>query len=157
MTLFRFVLLITAALLVDIDTASAYTNDKLSDTVTASNSHVSETPYAASICKRSLRLGTVDEDSSNSEERALLNEIMHAANHAENVIITGFKESSILNWLDKISQKLQYRYWLWKKTKPEAAKKQLGLHHVSNIESHPNYQKWLRYKEAYNKKNNILE
>ncbi|KAG6963660.1 hypothetical protein JG687_00006417 [Phytophthora cactorum] len=96
-------------------------------------------------------------DITNSEERALPNDILNAANHAENVISTGIKESSILKWLDKISLKLKYRYWLLKKMKPEDVKNLLGLHFVSNIESHPNYHTWLGYKKAYNKRYKIVE
>ncbi|KAG2996642.1 hypothetical protein PC121_g10748 [Phytophthora cactorum] len=153
MSLFRLVLLIAATLLPGTNTASAYSYDKQPTAMTASDSN-------STISKRSLRMDKVDEgpsDITNSEERALPNDILNAANHAENVISTGIKESSILKWLDKISLKLKYRYWLLKKMKPEDVKNLLGLHFVSNIESHPNYHTWLGYKKAYNKRYKIVE
>lgn len=155
------VLLTVVSLLVSIDAASTYRHLA---TFTASNAetvpHTLAPAERTITVRRFLRTDKKDEgddDVADSEERALPNEILRAGNHAENVISTGIKESSILKWLDKISLKLKYKYWLLTGKTPADAKKLLGAHYVSNFESHPNYQTWLGYKRAYNKKHNTVE
>nr|QMU24899.1 PaRXLR75 [Phytophthora agathidicida] len=104
--------------------------------------------------QRFLRM---DKENEGTEERALPYEILHAMNHVDNVVSTGIKESSILQWLENISRWLKYMYWLWKRKTPDEAKKLLGLHHVVDIKSHPNYDTWIGYKQAYNKKFDITD
>ncbi|KAG6970897.1 hypothetical protein JG688_00004666 [Phytophthora aleatoria] len=66
-----------------------------------------------------------------------------------------FYGNSLLTKLDNLMAKLEYKFWLLKKRTPEKAKTKLGLHHVPNYIDHPNYDKWLGYLRAYNKKHKI--
>ncbi|KAL3657409.1 hypothetical protein V7S43_017728 [Phytophthora oleae] len=144
-------LLVLFSLVMNINAASLHKNNMKQFAASNTKSmHVLPFPRDTSGVSRYLRTGPTPD----SEERAIPNEILNAVDHAGKVFMTGIysHDSSFLNWLDRFFLRLEYKYWLLKRKTPEDAAKILGLHHVLNIESHPNYQKWLGYLEAYDKK-----
>uniref|UniRef100_H3H8G4 3-methyl-2-oxobutanoate hydroxymethyltransferase n=1 Tax=Phytophthora ramorum TaxID=164328 RepID=H3H8G4_PHYRM len=114
-----------------------------------------------SVARRFLRTDKTDHedgDATHDEERGVgivqseLESLLKVPSHVESMARQAIKGSSILNMLDKLSLKVRYKYWLLKGKTPEEVKKLLGLHFVSDMKTHPNYQDWFGYEKVYNKK-----
>ncbi|KAG3066822.1 hypothetical protein PC128_g19614 [Phytophthora cactorum] len=141
------VLVITAAILFAIGNAVSVTTVSTQATLDFP-SRVVESDQGDKMKRRFLRSDTTGDRALHNDPFLTVDDVFHEFGKK-------FYGNSLLTKLDNLMAKLEYKFWLLKKRTPEKAKTKLGLHHVPNYKDHPNYDKWIGYLRAYNKKHKI--